>query len=57
MEYDCHVVSKYLVFQSKHLVFQSKYLIFQSSDLVFWSKTFDFDQKPSISIKTLGILN
>ena len=26
MEYDCHIFSKYLVFQMKNLVFQSKYL-------------------------------
>ena len=37
MEYNCHIFSKYLVFQMKNLVFQSKYLVFQ------W-KTLDFDQ-------------
>ena len=35
--HDCHIFSKYLVFQSKYLVFQSKYLVFRS-------KTLDFDQ-------------
>ena len=30
MEYDCHMFSKYLVFQMKNLVFQSKYLVFRS---------------------------
>ena len=28
MEYDCHIFSKYLVFQSKYLVFRSKTLDF-----------------------------
>ena len=37
LNYDCHIFSKYLVFQMKNLVFQSKYL-------VFWSKTLDFDR-------------
>ena len=37
MEYDCHIFSKYLVFQMKNLVFQTKYLVFRS-------KTLDFDQ-------------
>ena len=30
MEYDCHILSKYLVFQIKNLV--------------FWSNTLDFDR-------------
>ena len=29
MEYDCHIFSKYPVFQMKNLVFQSKYLVFR----------------------------
>ena len=37
MEYDCHISSKYLVFQMKNLAFQSKYLVFRS-------KTLDFDR-------------
>ena len=37
MEYDCHIFSKYLVFQMKNLVFQPKYLVFRS-------KTLDFDR-------------
>ena len=37
MECNCHIFSKYLLFQMKHLVFQSKYLLFQP-------KTLDFDQ-------------
>ena len=28
VEYDCHMFSKYLVFQMKKVVFQSKYLVF-----------------------------
>ena len=35
MEYDCHIFSKYLVFQMKNLVFQSKYLVFRSKYQVF----------------------
>ena len=30
MEYDCHIFSKYLVFQMKNVVFQSKYLALRS---------------------------
>ena len=37
MEHDCHIFSKYLVFQIKNLVFQSKFLAFRS-------KTLDLDQ-------------
>ena len=33
MEYDCHIFSKYPVFQTKNLVFQSKYLVFQPKTL------------------------
>ena len=34
MEYDCHIFSKYLVFQMKNLVFQSKHLVFQTWILI-----------------------
>ena len=37
MECDCHIFSKYLVFQMKNLLFKSKYLVFRS-------KTLNFDQ-------------
>ena len=37
MEYDYHIFSKYLIFQTKNLAFQSKYLVFRS-------KTLDFDR-------------
>ena len=43
MEYDCHIFSKYQVFQIKNLVFQSKYLVFRSKYVVFRVKTLDFD--------------
>ena len=34
MEHDCHVFSKYLVFEMKNQVFQSKYLAFRSKTLL-----------------------
>ena len=44
IKYDCHIFSKYLVFQMKNLVFQSKNLVFQSKYLLFRSKTLNFDR-------------
>ena len=44
MEYDCHIFSKYVVFQMKYLVFQMKDLVFQSKYLKFRLETLDFDQ-------------
>ena len=44
MEYDCHIFSKYLIFQMKNLVFQMKNPVFQPKYLVFRSKTLDFDR-------------
>ena len=38
IEYDCHIFSKYLVFQMKNLVFQIKSPLFRS-------KTLNYDRK------------
>ena len=42
MEYDCHIFSKYLVFQTKTPVFLRHtiiaYLVFQMENLIFQSK-------------------
>ena len=63
MEYDCHIFSKYQVFQSKYLVFRSKTLDFDRNTRYFdgirLSHIFEIlsisNQKPSISIKILRI--
>ena len=46
MEYDCHILLRYLVSQIKNLVFPSKYLVFRS-------KTLDFDRNTTILDKRL----
>ena len=38
MEYDCHIFSKYLVFQMKNLVFQLKTLDFDRNARYFESE-------------------
>ena len=56
MEYDCHIFSKYLVFQMKNLVFQSKYLVFRSKTLDFVRNTRYFESVIShLEFEILGI--
>ena len=45
MEYDCHIFSKYLVFQMKNLVLQSKYLVFRLKTLDFDRNTRNFESE------------
>ena len=57
MEYDCHIFSKYLVFQMKDLVFQSKYLVFRLETLDFDRNTRYFESEiPAFSHLEFEIL-
>ena len=47
MEYNCHIFSKYLVFQMKDLVFQSKYLVFRLETLDLDRSTRYFESEVS----------
>ena len=47
MKYDCHIFSKYRVFQMKSIVFQSKYLVFRSKTLDFGRNTRYFESEIS----------
>ena len=58
LEYDCHIFSKYLVFQMKNLVFHSKHLVFRSKTLeyqVFQIKNFKILGFSHLKFEIIGI--